>query len=51
VILNNLDKYENLVHRYGEKVCAIRPGSIDICYIELRKENRGRQLMSGLDLG
>lgn len=53
VILNNLDKYENLVHRYGENegLCDYDPGSIDICYIELRKENRGRQLMSGLDLG
>jgi len=41
VILGNLAKYGNLVHRDAD-------GNID--YIELRKENRGAQLASGLDL-
>ncbi|MYM40291.1 TonB-dependent receptor [Duganella qianjiadongensis] len=41
VILGNLAKYGNLVHRNED-------GNID--YIELRKENRGAQLASGLDL-
>ncbi|WGG51164.1 TonB-dependent receptor [Rugamonas sp. DEMB1] len=41
VILGNLAKYGSLVHRDED-------GAID--YIELRKENRGAQLASGLDL-
>jgi iron complex outermembrane receptor protein len=41
VILGNLAKYGNLVHRDED-------GLID--YIELRKENRGAQLATGLDL-
>ena len=41
VILGNLAKYGNLVHRDED-------GLID--YIELRKENRGAQKVSGLDL-
>jgi len=41
VILANLDKYGSLVHRDED-------GVID--YIELRKENRGRQRSAGLDL-
>ncbi|MBJ7309638.1 TonB-dependent receptor [Rugamonas sp. CCM 8940] len=41
VILGNLAKYGSLVHRDQD-------GDID--YIDLRKENRGAQLASGLDL-
>ncbi|MES2261406.1 MAG: TonB-dependent receptor [Pseudomonadota bacterium] len=41
VILGNLAKYGNLVHRTED-------GDID--YIELHKENRGAQLASGIDL-
>ncbi|MYM91767.1 TonB-dependent receptor [Rugamonas sp. FT82W] len=41
IILGNLAKYGDLVHRKDD-------GSID--YIDLRKENRGAQLASGLDL-
>jgi iron complex outermembrane receptor protein len=41
VILRNLDKYGHLVHRFDD-------GEID--YIELRKDNRGAQQASGLDL-
>ena len=41
IILSNLDKYGDLVHRDED-------GLID--YIELRKENRGAQLAKGLDL-
>jgi iron complex outermembrane receptor protein len=41
-ILANLDKYGGLVHRDED-------GVID--HIDLRKENRGRQKISGLDLG
>ncbi|MFA9216895.1 MAG: TonB-dependent receptor [Sphingomonadaceae bacterium] len=41
VILGNLAKYGDLVHRDED-------GLID--YIELRKENRGAQLASGIDL-
>ncbi|CAN7723369.1 TonB-dependent receptor [Duganella sp. LjRoot269] len=41
VILGNLAKYGNLVHRDED-------GLID--YIELRKENRGAQVATGLDL-
>ncbi|WP_444848391.1 TonB-dependent receptor [Duganella caerulea] len=41
IILGNLAKYGDLVHRNDD-------GTID--YIDLRKENRGAQLASGLDL-
>ncbi|MQA40524.1 TonB-dependent receptor [Rugamonas aquatica] len=41
IILGNLAKYGNLVHRLDN-------GQID--YIEMHKENRGAQLASGLDL-
>ncbi|MET0265593.1 MAG: TonB-dependent receptor [Duganella sp.] len=41
IILGNLAKYGNLVHRDEDN---------DIDYIELRKENRGAQVASGLDL-
>jgi len=54
VILANLDKYEPLVHRYNEDEglagCDYDPDDSDICYIELRKENRGKQKASGLDI-
>jgi iron complex outermembrane receptor protein len=41
VILANLDKYGDLVHRDVDDA---------IEYIELRKENRGRQKVSGIDV-
>ncbi|MDQ1831808.1 TonB-dependent receptor [Massilia scottii] len=41
IILGNLGKYGNLVHRDEDN---------EIDYIELHKENRGAQLASGLDL-
>lgn len=54
VILSNLDKYEPLVHRYNEDEgldgCDYDASDSAICFIELRKENRGRQKVSGLDL-
>ncbi|WP_164964151.1 TonB-dependent receptor [Rubrivivax sp. JA1026] len=54
VILGNLDKFEHLVHRYNEDEgladCDYDPDDPEICYIELRKENRGRQKASGLDV-
>jgi len=54
VILGNLAKYEPLVHRYNENEglagCAYNPSDASICYIELRKENRGKQLATGLDI-
>ena len=58
VILANLDKYGGLVHRYSDVTtdpnvaadCEYDPTDNSICYIELRKENRGAQKMSGLDL-
>ena len=62
VILANLDKYGNLVHRYSDpatdpnsdfmRLCGDGLDSTDssICYIDLVKQNRGRQQISGLDL-
>lgn len=54
VILSNLAKYEPLVHRYNEDEglpgCDYDPDDSEICYIELRKENRGKQKASGLDI-
>ena len=54
VILANLDKYEPLVHRYNEDEgiagCDYDPDDSEICFIELRKENRGKQKASGLDI-
>ncbi|WP_273491111.1 TonB-dependent receptor [Roseateles chitosanitabidus] len=54
VILGNLDKYGALVHRYNQDQglpgCDYDPEDSDICYIELHKENRGKQKASGLDL-
>lgn len=51
VILANLDKYDGLVHRYNEDegLCDYDPGDSEICYIELRKANRGRQKAAGVD--
>lgn len=54
VILSNLGKYEGLVHRYNEDEgipgCDYDPDDSEICYIELRKENRGKEKASGLDI-
>lgn len=54
VILDNEDKYGNLVVRYNEpeaeELCGFDPDDDDICYIELRNANRGRQKAAGLDL-
>lgn len=52
VILENLDKYEGLVHRYGEDegLCDFYEDDTEICFIELRKDNRGKQKASGLDV-
>ena len=58
VILANLDKYAHLVHRYNEvtadpffeEYCGYDPDDSSICYIELRKENRGGLKASGLDI-
>ncbi len=54
VILANLAKYEPLVHRWSEDEgldgCDYDPADNTVCFIELRKENRGRQKASGLDL-
>jgi iron complex outermembrane receptor protein len=54
VILGNLAKYEGLVHRYNEDEglpgCDYDADDSSICFIELRKENRGRQKSSGVDL-
>lgn len=54
VILANLAKYDSLVHRYNEDEgipgCDYDPDDSTICYIELRKENRGREKVAGVDL-
>ncbi|MBN8503334.1 MAG: TonB-dependent receptor [Burkholderiales bacterium] len=54
VILANLAKYEPLVHRYNEDEglagCDYDPDDSTICFIELQKENRGQQKLSGIDL-
>ncbi|MCV2422280.1 TonB-dependent receptor [Paucibacter sp. DJ2R-2] len=54
VILGNLSKYESLVHRLNENEglagCDYDEEDSTICFIELRKENRGRQRASGLDI-
>ncbi|MFY7866733.1 TonB-dependent receptor [Roseateles sp.] len=54
IILGNLGKYGALVHRYnmdeGIQGCDYDPDDYEICFIELRKENRGKQRSSGLDL-
>ncbi|KQW42352.1 MULTISPECIES: TonB-dependent receptor [unclassified Roseateles] len=58
VILGNLDKYGSLVHRYWDTAnlpadCAdsYDPDDYEICAIDLVKENRGKQKISGVDLG
>ncbi|MFT7723667.1 MAG: TonB-dependent receptor [Roseateles sp.] len=57
VILNDLNKYGSLVHRYWDQSlpadCAdyYDPDDYEICGIDLIKENRGKQKISGLDLG
>jgi iron complex outermembrane receptor protein len=57
VILGNLDKYGSLVHRYWDTnlpaECAedFDPDDYEICVIDLVKENRGKQKISGVDLG
>ena len=54
VILANLAKYEPLVHRFNEDEgldgCDYDPDDSAICFIELQKENRGRQKLSGVDI-
>jgi iron complex outermembrane receptor protein len=62
VILGNLTKYGSLVHRYSDpagdpssdfmQFCGDGLDSEDntICYVELRKENRGKLKASGVDL-
>jgi hypothetical protein len=63
VILGNLDKYGNLVYRYSTtpgpgpfggdfiETCGdfLDPDDDEICFIALRKENRGRQKASGIN--
>ncbi|MFG6413666.1 TonB-dependent receptor [Roseateles sp. DC23W] len=55
VILADLNKYGSLVNRYedlgDDSYCDSSRLAGDICYIDLRKENRGKQKISGLDLG
>lgn len=56
VILGNLGKYGSLVHRYWDAAnlpsdCDYDPDDYEICAIDLVKENRGKQRISGLDLG
>ncbi|MGQ3050688.1 MAG: TonB-dependent receptor [Roseateles sp.] len=57
VILSDLGKYGSLVHRYYDTslppACAddYDPDDYGICVIDLVKENRGKQNISGLDLG
>lgn len=54
VILGNLAKYGSLVHRLSQNDnlpgCDYDPSDDTICYIELRKENRGAQKASGVDV-
>ena len=54
VILANLAKYGSLVHRYNQDQglagCPFDAADSAICFIELQKENRGKQRASGLDL-
>lgn len=61
VILSHADKYANLIHRYSDPrngnqdfidTCGedVDPDDTGICYIDLRKENRGAMRSSGLDI-
>ena len=52
VILGNATKYASLIHRYnqdGNPLCDYDPDDSTICYIDLYKENRGKQKASGID--
>ena len=52
VILGNATKYASLIHRYnqdGNDLCDYDPDDSTICYIDLYKENRGKQKASGID--
>jgi iron complex outermembrane receptor protein len=54
VILGNVAKYGSIIHRYnqqGDPYCDPDYDADDssICYIELHKENRGKQKASGID--
>ena len=56
VILSDLNKYGALVHRNWDKTnlpadCSYDPNDYTICGIDLVKENRGKQKISGLDFG
>jgi iron complex outermembrane receptor protein len=57
VILSDLAKYGSLVHRRNDPTLppycadAANPDSNKICAIDLVKENRGKQKISGLDIG
>ena len=57
VILADLNKYGSLVHRYWDPQLPADcqadydPDDYGICGIDLIKENRGKQKISGLDLG
>lgn len=54
VILGSGAKYEDLIHRYNEdeglEGCGYDPDDSAICFIELHKENRGKQKAAGLDI-
>jgi len=60
VILSHADKYANLIHRYSDPrngnqdfidTCGEEPDDdTTICYIDLRKDNRGAMRASGLDI-
>ncbi|WP_347705819.1 TonB-dependent receptor [Roseateles paludis] len=54
IILRNEAKYASLVHRLnmneGLQGCDYDPEDSTICFIELRKDNRGRHNVNGLDL-
>lgn len=57
VILSDLNKYGSLVHRYWDAQLpadcqdGADPEDYTICGIDLIKENRGKQKISGVDLG
>jgi len=58
VILSDVNKYGSLVHRYWDTAnlpadCVedADPDDFGICAIDLVKENRGKQRISGLDMG
>jgi len=53
VILGNVTKYASLIHRYADlgddSYCDSASSAGEICYIDLYKENRGKQKASGID--